>query len=84
MKTKICTDCKIEKSLSDFYTHQNTKDGYRGKHILQYDSQGNFIKEWESVVSAANSLKIKSAEISRVLVGRRKTCRKFIWKYKNV
>lgn len=29
MKTKTCTKCKIEKSISDFYKDQNTEDKYR-------------------------------------------------------
>ena len=26
--TKVCTKCKVEKSLTEFYTRQSSKDGY--------------------------------------------------------
>lgn len=28
MDTKVCTKCKVEKPLSDFWRHHITKDGY--------------------------------------------------------
>lgn len=49
------------------------------KQVLQFDKQGNFIKEWNSVVEAT---KIYS-NVSPVLKGKRKTAGGFIWKYKN-
>lgn len=56
------------------------KDRY--KTILQYDLQGKFIREWESIKEASIKLKISSGHISDVASGKRKTCGGFIWKYK--
>lgn len=59
-------------------------DEARKKPILQYDKQGNFIKEWPGLINAANALNTTSCLINAALRGRTKTSRGFIWKYKNV
>jgi len=50
------------------------------KKILQYDLNGNFIKEWESITKATKELK---CDISGFLRGRYKHSGGFIWKYGN-
>jgi group I intron endonuclease len=50
--------------------------------VLQYDSEGNFLQEWESARQAALSLSLNADKIRRVCRGVRNTCGKFIWKYK--
>ena len=50
--------------------------------ILQLDKQGILIKEWSSIIEAANSFNIKAPNISRCLRGLRKTCKGFQWQYK--
>jgi group I intron endonuclease len=50
--------------------------------ILQYDLQGNFIKEWLSPIIAARELLINNGSISHCLIGDNKTGGGFIWKYK--
>jgi hypothetical protein len=54
----------------------------RCKSIIQYDLDGNFIKEWNSGVEAALYLNKPSASISECCNGKRKSAYKFIWKYK--
>lgn len=49
------------------------------KPIHQFDKQGNFIKEWNTVSEALVTFK----NVSSVLTGKRKTCGGYIWKYKN-
>ena len=49
------------------------------KPILQYDLEGNFIKEWKSIKEAKQIYK----SIPEMLAGRQKTAGGFIWKYKN-
>ena len=59
------------------------KSGYKKrKPIIQYDLQGNFIKEWSSTVEACNVLKISRNHIPDVLHNRRKHSFGFIWKFK--
>ena len=51
-----------------------------GKKILQFDTEGNFIKEWQSIKQAF--LKLHISKIGLVCKGRRKTAGGYIWKYK--
>ena len=55
------------------------------KPILQYDLNGNFIKEWSSIKDANLSLgKDKdSSSIGECCKGKKQTAYKFKWKYKN-
>jgi len=53
------------------------------KSILQYDLNGNFIKEWNSIVESSKILKINKNSISNCLVGKIKKSNGFIWRYKN-
>ena len=50
------------------------------KKILQYDLDGKFIKEWNSIRDAKKALKITG--ISGCITGIKKTAGGFIWKYK--
>lgn len=51
--------------------------------VLQYDLEGNFIKEWSSIINASKALNISSAAIVRYLKGQILEPKKFKWKYKN-
>ena len=64
---------------------QNISNSSRGKirnnkHILQYDMEGNFIKEWISRTEAKKWL--GSGDIAGCLSGKQKQAGGFIWKYK--
>lgn len=48
---------------------------------LQYDKDGNLIKEWENAKIAGKTLGINPNNIQQVCVGKRKKCGGFIWKY---
>jgi len=52
--------------------------------ILQYDKQGNFIKEWIGATDAGRELGCNSQHIYTCCNGKRKTHYGFIWKYKIV
>lgn len=52
-----------------------------GKSILQYDINGNLIKEWDTITQAKKALNIKG--INENLKHRTKTSGGYIWKYKN-
>jgi hypothetical protein len=52
------------------------------KEILQFDSEGNFIREWKSIVSAARELGLQTTHIGRVLRGKRKHTGGYAFKYK--
>ncbi len=54
----------------------------RNKKTLQYDLEGNFIKEWESIKSIAKELKISKSGISNCAKGKFKQFKGYIWKFK--
>ncbi len=52
------------------------------KPVLQYDLDGNFIKEWLGASQIRDVLGYNQSNITGVCNGLRKTHKKFIWKYK--
>jgi len=52
----------------------------KGKFIIQYDLQGNFIREYDSYTSAKNVTKING--INNVVRGMAKTAGGYLWAYK--
>lgn len=53
--------------------------GPKGVKILQYDLEGNFIKEWDSILCASKILKIDSGGLSNAINKIQKTAGGFIW-----
>jgi len=51
------------------------------RKIGQYDLEGNFIKEFKSIISASKELNTSTSNIKGVLINKRKTAAGFIWKY---
>jgi hypothetical protein len=49
--------------------------------IIQYDLEGNLIKKFTSIVSAAKEMGVSKGNIQGVLLNKRKTAAGFIWKY---
>lgn len=52
------------------------------KRVVQYDLDGNFIKEWGSIADAAREVGTYISKISNCCKGRRKETNGYIWKYK--
>lgn len=52
------------------------------KPILQYDLQGNFVREWECAIYAEQELKLSHSYIWKCLHKLIKKPNPFIWKYK--
>lgn len=52
------------------------------KPTLQYDLQGNFIKEWDSVEEAGTQSNINVSNIAACCREERKTAGGYIWRYK--
>lgn len=50
--------------------------------VLQYDLDGNFIREWESAADASRELNITSGKICAVCKGIRKSTNGYKWRYK--
>jgi group I intron endonuclease len=58
------------------------KGGTSSKPVLQYDKQGNFIKEWSSKIEAAKTLNINKVSITNNTSGLTKSAGGYIWKNK--
>ena len=59
------------------------KNGFRSLTTLQYDKDGNFIKEWKSAKEAGNTIGIYPSSITRTCNNQRNTAGGFVWKYKD-
>ena len=55
----------------------------RGKPILQFDLEGNFIREWESIIEAERELNYSHQFLGKCCKGINKTAYGFMWRYKN-
>ncbi len=53
----------------------------RAKKIIQYDKDGNFIREWNRIIDAAKHYNTSTGRICTCLSGKTKTCHGFIWRY---
>lgn len=51
------------------------------RKVVCLDSEGNFIREFESITIAAKAVGVDQSAISNVLSGRNKTSKGFIWRY---
>lgn len=62
---------------------RNSKiNGKNATPIVQYDLEGNFIKEWPSINEVERILKYSSGNISKCCRNKIKTTNGYIWKYK--
>lgn len=59
-----------------------TWDRKRNKTIIQYDLDGNIIKEYESQSQASRETNINQSDISSCCTGKQKTAGGFAWKFK--
>jgi hypothetical protein len=68
-----------------YNNNYGTRNERIGKRVLQYDKQGNFIREWESMAEAERVIGIYRQQICDCCRGYRgaKTAGGYIWKYKD-
>jgi hypothetical protein len=70
-------ECEIKKEKSNWIKHLSTNPK---KTVLQYDLEGNLLKEWEGAIDVKKELNI---DVNGCCVGRQKTSGGFIWRYKD-
>ena len=75
------TDNSIENLEWCTQEHNNTW-GSKASRILQYDTQGNFIKEYQSRIFAAREVGVSADAITQCCCGISRTAAGYIWKYK--
>ena len=60
------------------------KNGHKGQiPVLQYDKEGNFIKEYKTIQEAADEMGVSHPAI-RSAINRSGTCKGFLWKKKDI
>lgn len=52
------------------------------RKVVQFDKSGSFVKEWPSLKSAANAVGCEHMAIVRCCQRKTKTCKGYIWRYK--
>lgn len=67
-------------ALSEQHKNNIKKNAFR-RRVKQFSLNGNFIKEWDSLRSAAQSIGGNETSISRACRGGRPTYKGYIWKY---
>lgn len=55
----------------------------KAKKVIQYDLQGNFIKEWNSMMDIERKMNISHTSVSLCCRNKVKNIRGYIWKYKD-
>jgi group I intron endonuclease len=70
-----------DKSGKDSISTKNKKSNSLKKCIIQYDMEGNFIKEWNSIIEAESILKI--SKISGACRGTNISIGGFLWRFKS-
>ncbi len=78
------TDYKTKVANTNWKIREEKRIVKVSKPILQYDKQGNFIKEWNSAKEASIAIgKPENSDIGRCCRGKGKTAHGFIWKFKD-
>lgn len=52
------------------------------KEILQYSLDGKYLRSWCGIAEAARAIGCSSGSISGCLIGRKRTAKNYIWRYK--
>lgn len=87
--SSISAVCQGKRRFVNGYTWYY-KDKFKGqkvrkfgncKTVLQYDRNGKFIREFESVNEASVKMKCHPATIADACRGKQNTCKGFVWKY---
>lgn len=74
-------EAKMKMSKAKKGVYMGTKN-WNSKPVIQYDLQGNFIKEWEYISLASKELDICLSSIGQCCKGKLKKAGGFVWKYK--
>jgi group I intron endonuclease len=76
------SEAKLANPYSPTQEARNNVSKANSKAILQYDTKGNFIKEYPSAIQAEKETHVKRDNISHALRGKTKSAGGFIWKFK--
>ena len=69
-------------TTSEIQSRALLRSKVKGTNILQYDLDGNFVKEWTSQAAAEREYNMAQGTIHKVLIGEQKTAFGYQWKEK--
>ena len=75
--------CTNSENIKHAYNNNLIDITKKYKKINQYDLEGNFIKQWNSMKEAGEKLNICRQDISMCCRGLRKKAYNFVWRYAN-
>ena len=89
VKQKEIDLIKEYKTLSNEHGYNVSKGGdlsgrVNSRKVFQYDLQGKFIKEWNSVADIERDMNLNSANISACCLDKCVTAGNFVWSYKKI
>lgn len=81
-----CCNGKVSQAYGYLWSHHKDYIGHKGrrkdcKPVFQYDLNGNFIKEWESVTDIQEELGYHKNNISHCCLGTNPSSYGYIWSY---
>jgi len=82
----LCCSGKIKSYYGFIWRYKKEKitfEPWKGKSVIQYNKQGDFIKEWFNITQAANALTISQGSISSCCNNKLKSAGGYVWKHKN-
>lgn len=83
--TKVCQGkCRYAKGYIWRYEQCHVNPIYEKiAKILQFDKDDNLVREWDNARDAAISVGCDTSKINMCLRGKSKTCKGFVWKWKD-
>lgn len=78
---KHAWDIGLRKKTSKMQEAARINGATTKRKIIQYDLQGNFIKEWNSQKEASSQLGINQGSISNCCKGKAPTVGGYVWKF---
>ena len=73
-------DCKYN---NNYGTRKERAAENHCRPVLQFDREGNFIREWPSMIKVEEELGIYNQNISWCCLGKLKSAGGYLWQYKN-
>lgn len=87
-KNECKTDNRVEnlewcdhKYNNNYGTKNKRQSEKKQKRVLQYSLDGDFIKEWPSLISVQNELGYNRGSLSNCCLNKTKTAYDYVWKY---
>jgi hypothetical protein len=79
-KENIAHSIKAGLRIPENHIYPKGDDHYASKPVLQYDLNGNFVRQWDCQSEAARYYKCNPCTITNCMQGRISSCKGYIWR----